>query len=303
MSADTVPAIRHLLKISQALGFLFRGNAPEATRVAQVSVSVAGSSVDIIKGNLCIAKSATYIPNAEDERVTSYSQALTLAQQTNSLETIPLVDYIEVGKVLIHRGRYVEALESLLLGCRIYPSSSLFNLVGICCLRLDKMIDAEDALQEANLIDNRNPEVWAYLSVLCLSTGGHRMEEAERSCQQALRLGLTNAGVLREMATAYIAVDKLRSAEELIRRAMACDMADGSNKPTPHTRRLLGDVLAGQNQAAQAIEEYQSVIEDESADMATRIAAGENCITLLSSLGRNEELETLESIVSTLKGE
>jgi hypothetical protein len=125
------------------------------------------------------------------------------------------------------------------------------------------------------------------------------MAEAEKSLEQALRLGLTNTAVLREMATSYIAVDKLQTAENLIRRALAADEVNG--KSNPHTRRLLGDVLAGQNNAAQAIHEYQSVIEDSSADRESRILAGEKCVQLLQSLGRMEEKRTLDEILEALE--
>ena len=125
------------------------------------------------------------------------------------------------------------------------------------------------------------------------------MPEAEKSLEQALRLGLTNTSVLREMATSYIAVDKLQTAENLIRRALAED--DLKGKSNPHTRRLLGDVLAGQNNAAQAIDEYQSVIEDPTAEKEARIMAGEKCVQLLQSLGRTEEKRTLDEILEALE--
>ena len=304
LPASTVPSIRHLLKKTEALAQLFHGRVQAAYDLALDSVAVGVADVDIINGNLCVAKCASFLSshNSSDRKIAAYSAALKNVGNECGFASVPLMDYVEAGKTLIAVSRFEEALDVLLLGCRVYPSSTLFSLVGICCLRLDRMIDAEDALQEANLIDNRNPEVWAYLTILCLHTGDHRMEEAEKSCQQALRLGLTNSAVLREIAMAFISMDKLRTAEELIRRSMACDTADGATKPNSHTRRLLGDILAGQNQAAEAIEEYQSVIGDEDADMESRLIAGEKCAELLSSLGRTEELNTLESILETLSG-
>lgn len=302
LPACTVPAIRHLLKKSEALSHLYQGNARAAYDLALDSVAVAVSDSDIINGNLCAAKCTSFLAATDggDQKIKAFSAALKEMEKTNSYESIPLADYVDAGKALIAAGRFEDALDVMLLGCRVYPSSTLFNLVGICCLRLDRMIDAEDALQEANLIDHRNPEVWAYLTILCLNTGDHRLEEAEKSCQQALRLGLKSSAILREIAMSFIAVDKLRTAEELIRRSMACDATEGATKSNSHTRRLLGDILAGQNQAAEAIEEYQFVIGDEDADLESRLVAGAKCEDLLSSLGRTEELRTLESILETL---
>jgi len=161
-------------------------------------------------------------------------------------------------------------------------------------------MDAEDALKEANLLDNRNPDVWAYLSLLCLTNGSNRYEEAEKCLRQSLRLGLNNSVLLRELATTYMSIDKLSTAEEIIRRAISQEIASSNlNKANPVTRKLFADVLAGQNQAVLAVEEYQSIIADE--DSSMKLAAAKACLPLLHSLGRYEELKTLRKIIDTLK--
>ena len=307
LPTDTPHLIRHVMKRAAALRALFAASPSEAYGLAMDSVSVAKAPMDIVNGWLTVAKCSNYIDNlGASEVITAYSQAIAEVRSWNEasqdMKSIPLSGFIEVGKLLIANNRYTEALDAMMLGCSVYSSSSLFLLVGICCLRLDRLVDAEDALQEANLLDNRNPEVWAFLSILCLSTGGaHRMHEAEKSLEQALRLGLTNASILRELATAYIAVDKLQLAEDLTRRALASEWSlSQDSKSSPYTRRLLGDILAGQNQAVQAIEEYQQVLADDAADMDTRLDAAEKCRALLVSLGRTEEIKTLNGIVNSL---
>lgn len=76
--------------------------------------------------------------------------------------------------------------------------------------------------------------------------------------------------------------------------------ASDAGRANPVTRRLFADVLAGQNQAVLAVEEYQSLIADENTDGATRKAATEKCLALLHSLGRYEEIRTLKKIMDTL---
>jgi len=305
MAFDTVPAISHLFKQARAYQHLYQGQSFEALKAADDSVAVSCTQEHKLEGCMTAIEGIefAYPDNFEEEKKSWYSRALDIINseeiEARDYECIPLSGYVEIGKLLIQQNCFDEALNAMLFGCSVYPSATLFNLVGICCLRLDRLQDAEDALQEANLIDNRNPNIWAYLCVLCLHGGSQRMAEAEKSLEQALRLGLTNTAVLREMATSYIAVDKLQTAENLIRRALAED--DMMGKSNPHTRRLLGDVLAGQNNAAQAIDEYQSVIEDPTADREARIMAGEKCAQLLQSLGRTEEKRTLDEILEALE--
>ena len=42
--------------------------------------------------------------------------------------------------------------------------------VGISCYRLGELSEAEQALSEANILNNTDPEVWGYLSLVCLKT-------------------------------------------------------------------------------------------------------------------------------------
>jgi hypothetical protein len=58
----------------------------------------------------------------------------------------------------------------------------------------------DDDAQEANVLDNRNAEVWAYLALTLLARGEDRLHEAEHAREHALRCGLNNTGVLRELA-------------------------------------------------------------------------------------------------------
>jgi tetratricopeptide (TPR) repeat protein len=220
---------------------------------------------------------------------------------------VPLGLFVQTARLLLQGGRFNQARTVLLYACSIYSSATLFMLLGVSYLRLDELADAEAALVEANLLDNRNPSVWAYLCLVCLASGPHRMAEAEKSLEQALRLGQDDAQVLRELATSFMSVDKLQTAEDLIRRALRKEQlegsgAAGSSKYTSNarTRRLLADILAGQNQAVKAVDEYQRIIADEYADLRTKVDAAERCSDLLASLGREEELMTLRSIITSL---
>jgi len=97
-----------------------------------------------------------------------------------------------------------------------------------------------------------------------------------------------------------MAADKLTVAEDLIRRALALS----AQAPTAYYRKLLGDVLAGQQQASAAVEEYKRVIADGGEAYAAadvRIAAAEKCVSLLVTLGRSEEAASVRDILDVLR--
>jgi len=148
------------------------------------------------------------------------------------------------------------------------------------------------------MLDNRHADVWAYLAIVCIARGVHRVPEAEQHLFQSLRLDQKDAMILREMALAFMSVDKLQIAEDLMRRTLAVSTSRGSN---PYHRKLLADILAGQNLAAKAVDEYMAVLQDESLeDVGEKLRAGQKCAELMKTLGRTEEIPALNQIVSKL---
>ena len=170
---------------------------------------------------------------------------------------------------------------------------------------------------EACLLDNRCPDTWLALALVCLACSmsadatrpaTQRRDEAEQAAQQGLRLLATNAPLLRELAAAFVAADRVQAAEEVVRRAVAVESAHdggngtgtGSGRPHPHTRKLLADILAVQNHALAAVDQYREVLGDAAADGETRRVAADQCAALLRGLGREEELHGLRRLVDAL---
>ena len=54
--------------------------------------------------------------------------------------------------------------------------------------QLNELTEAEDALSEANILNNSDPEVWGYLSLVCLKTG--RQLEAEQAYKYSIKVRL-----------------------------------------------------------------------------------------------------------------
>ena len=215
--------IRYAIQRAEAAELLSERELDAAVRAMEESVLISEEDDDKVRSLLWVAGvNADYPLDDHAAAIDSYIRAIHTGEEKPYL--IPLDALVRLGKLLIEGARYTEALEFLLFGCRLYAfSSTLFKLVGLTSLRLGKLEDAEDALYEANLLDNRSPEVWGYLCLLCLTCGAHREKEAELSLVQALRLGLDSNSLLRELAVAYMAADKLQVAEDLVRRATVCD--------------------------------------------------------------------------------
>ena len=77
------------------------------------------------------------------------------------------------------------------------PCASTWLGAGIAYLRLQDFENADVALMEANVMNNRHAEVWGYLALLALQTG--LAGEAEQAMLWALRCQLCNTQLLDEL--------------------------------------------------------------------------------------------------------
>ena len=64
-------------------------------------------------------------------------------------------------------------------------------------IKLDQLEEAKSALCEANILNNKAPEVWAYLSLICLKT--NKPLEAEQAYKYAIKQNLDNPELLEEI--------------------------------------------------------------------------------------------------------
>ncbi|XP_068764853.1 cilia- and flagella-associated protein 70 isoform X1 [Struthio camelus] len=142
------------------------------------------------KGHLC------YLKRDLGEAKECYERTVSFVVDAAEMHFV----YLRLGSIYLEEKEYGMAKQTYLLACKNSASCLTWLGVGIACYRLEEMAEAEDALAEANALNNNNAEVWAYLALVCLQGG--RQLEAEQCYKYAVKLGLQSAALLQELRAA-----------------------------------------------------------------------------------------------------
>nr|XP_006824936.1 PREDICTED: tetratricopeptide repeat protein 18-like [Saccoglossus kowalevskii] len=122
-----------------------------------------------------------------------YERTLSFVADAREMHSI----FLRLASIYLQEEKYEDAKNTFLLACKKSPSCVSWLGVGIACYRLGELSEAEDALSEANILNNTDAEVWGYLSLVCLKTA--RQLEAEQAYKYALKVGLQDENLLEEI--------------------------------------------------------------------------------------------------------
>ncbi|TRZ24200.1 hypothetical protein HGM15179_002886 [Zosterops borbonicus] len=148
------------------------------------------------KGHLC------YLQKDFDNAKECYERVISFVEDAEDIHFV----YLRLGSIYLEEKEYGRAKQIYLLACDNSATCLTWLGVGIACYKMEEMLEAENALSEANALDNTNPDVWGYLALICLHVsaqplqpGGGRHLEAEQCYKYSVKLGLRNEALLQEM--------------------------------------------------------------------------------------------------------
>ncbi|XP_040296096.1 cilia- and flagella-associated protein 70 isoform X2 [Bufo bufo] len=134
-----------------------------------------------------------YMSGRKGEARQCYEHALSLVADASELHSF----YLRLGSIYLQEGEFEKAKKTYLQACRRSPTCLTWLGVGVACYRLEELQEAEDALSEANALNNSNAEVWGYLTLVCLKT--RRQLEAEQSYKYTRKLLVQDQTLLTEI--------------------------------------------------------------------------------------------------------
>ena len=128
----------------------------------------------------------------------AYERTLSYHNDAEDVHTL----YLRLASIYLDSNEFAKAKDIYLMACTRKPSCVTWLGAGISLYRLGVFSEAEQALQEANILDNHNAMVWSYLTLVCLQLKRHL--EAEQCYKFAMKTGLMDDQLKDEIKKAML---------------------------------------------------------------------------------------------------
>jgi len=88
--------------------------------------------------------------------------------------------------------------------------------LGVACYNLGEYTEAEKVLSLVNYLDPSNAEAWAYLALVLLKRECPPLNAAYQTMNEAIKLGISNADVLHEIAISWLELGQMKQVLEAL---------------------------------------------------------------------------------------
>jgi uncharacterized protein HemY len=105
----------------------------------------------------------------------SYINALRIKPAAGKTPLKDNVLEMRLGIIYALRRSWKDAKTVFLKVCKDRMETTAWIYLGLSFIRLGELAAAEDAISEANILDNTNPLSWALSCMLCLKFGKQRL--------------------------------------------------------------------------------------------------------------------------------
>jgi tetratricopeptide (TPR) repeat protein len=108
---------------------------------------------------------------------------------------------LRLALLYIGRRKFEKAFDLLMYTVRHLETAVAWTALGVCCLRMGDLEEAEAALGQANQMDRWDATTWAYCALLCAKAG--RSVEGEQAVALAARLQIRDFKLIGEILEEY----------------------------------------------------------------------------------------------------
>lgn len=143
-----------------------------------------------------------------------YLKAIRIANLTSQEIEDPLL-YQRAGSIYIQEQKWEDARVMFLMCSEQFKTSYAYFNLGVAAYNLGLYDEAEKVLGVVNYMDSSNTLTWAYLTLTLLKKENGPMNAAFETMNEALKLGLNDVQLLREIFAACLKVGQYRAARDV----------------------------------------------------------------------------------------
>ena len=174
----------------------------------------------ILQGN------ALYFMNNHFDAEESYLKAVRSSNRGKTLISSArsgthVSDYsilLRLGNIYLKRRAWTDAKLVFSKCCEESPTSTSWTLLGLSCLYLNELNEAEEALTEGNIMDEQNPINWGALALLCAKRTDKlpgRLAQFVTCMNLAVTFELNDVFLLQNIAKEYIRIVVIDDSEDI----------------------------------------------------------------------------------------